>query len=91
MKNPLKQIANRLKTTDQKIDEIYDQIVNSDNFLDILSSINMAFSFYNSFLNRSAIRNDDIMKELNKQDKEYFEQILQLLKDIKENHDDDKR
>jgi hypothetical protein len=51
----------------------------------------MAFSFYNSFLNRSAIRNDDIMKELNKQDKEYFEQILQLLKDIKENHDDDKR
>jgi hypothetical protein len=74
---------------EQKIDEIHDEIVNSTSFLDIISSVGTLLGFYNSFLNRKQIDNNDIMNALNKQDTIYFKQIIKMLKEIKGEKNDD--
>lgn len=61
----------------------------NDSLLDFLSIVSMVFGFYNAYLNRQQIDNNTIMKELDKQDKEYFEKIIDILNEIKgEQHDD---
>lgn len=77
-------------TTEQKIDEIHQQITQNDSLLDFLSIVSMVFGFYNAYLNRQQIDNNTIMKELNKQDKEYFEKIIAILNEIKGEQNDDK-
>ena len=70
-------------TTEQKIDEIHNEVVKNDNMLDALNFISIALGFYNSYLNIQQIDNNSIMAELNKQDKIYFEiagAIAQLFK-----------
>lgn len=62
----------------------------SINFLDFLNIVSIAFGFYNAYLNRQQIDNNAIMKELDKQDKEYFEKILSILEEIKGEKNDDK-
>lgn len=76
-------------TTEQKIDEIHNEIVNNDNMLDFLNIVSIGFGFYNSFLNQKQIDNNTIMKELNRQDKIYFERIIKLLEEIKGAKNDD--
>ena len=66
-------------TTEQKIDEIHNEVVKNDNMLDALNFISIALGFYNSYLNIQQIDNNSIMAELNKQDKIYFEKIYKLL------------
>lgn len=62
----------------------------SINFLDFLNIVSIAFGFYNAYLNKQQIDNNAIMKELDKQDKEYFEKILAILEETKGNKHDDK-
>ena len=76
-------------TTEQKIDEIEDEVVKNDNMLDALNFISIALGFYNSYLNIQQIDNNSIMAELNKQDKIYFEKIIKLLEEIKGVKNDD--
>lgn len=59
-------------TTEQKIDEIHNEVVKNDNMLDALNLISIALGFYNSYLNIQQIDNNSIMAELNKQDKIYL-------------------
>lgn len=53
-------------TTEQKIDEIHNEVVKNDNMLDALNFISIALGFYNSYLNIQQIDNNSIMAELNK-------------------------
>lgn len=76
-------------TTEQKIDEIHNEVVKNDNMLDALNLISIALGFYNSYLNIQQIDNNSIMAELNKQDKKYFEKIIKLLEEIKGVKNDD--
>lgn len=76
-------------TTEQKIDEIHNEVVKNDNMLDALNFIFIALGFYNSYLNIQQIDNNSIMAELNKQDKIYFEKIIKLLEEIKGVKNDD--
>lgn len=76
-------------TTEQKIDEIHNEVVKNDNMLDALNLISIALGFYNSYLNIQQIDNNSIMAELNKQDKIYFEKIIKLLEEIKGVKNDD--
>jgi hypothetical protein len=76
-------------TTEQKIDEIHNEVVKNDNMLDALNFISIALGFYNSYLNIQQIDNNSIMAELNKQDKIYFEKIIKLLEEIKGVKNDD--
>lgn len=79
-------------TIEQKIDVIYNEILNDNKLLDFLNVISVVLGFYNSYLNQQQIGNNDIMAELDKQDKIYFEKIIKLLEDIKGgNNDDDKQ
>lgn len=76
-------------TTEQKIDEIHNEVVKNDNMLDALNFISIALGFYNLYLNIQQIDNNSIMAELNKQDKIYFEKIIKLLEEIKGVKNDD--
>lgn len=76
-------------TTEQKIDEIHNEVIKNDNMLDALNLISIALGFYNSYLNIQQIDNNSIMAELNKQDKIYFEKIIKLLEEIKGVKNDD--
>ena len=76
-------------TTEQKIDEIHNEVVKNDNMLDALNLISIALGFYNSYLNIQQIDNNSIIAELNKQDKIYFEKIIKLLEEIKGVKNDD--
>lgn len=76
-------------STEQKIDEIHNEVVKNDNMLDALNLISIALGFYNSYLNIQQIDNNSIMAELNKQDKIYFEKIIKLLEEIKGVKNDD--
>jgi hypothetical protein len=79
-------------TTDQKIDIILNETLNGGKFLDFLNVIAVVLGFYNSYLNQQQIGNNDIMAELDKQDKIYFNQIITLLNEIKgEKNDNDKQ
>lgn len=80
----------RFLTTEQKIDEIHQEITNNNSLLDFLSIVSMVFGFYNAYLNRQQIDNNTIMNELNKQDKEYFEKIIDILNELKGERNDDK-
>lgn len=76
-------------TIEQKIDVIYNEILNGNKLLDFLNVISVVLGFYNSYLNQQQIGNNDIMAELDKQDKIYFEKIIKLLEDIKGGNNDD--
>ena len=70
-------------TLEQKIDEIHQEVLYGNKLLDFLNVISVVLGFYNSYLNQQQIGNNDIMAELNKQDKVYFERIITLLNEIK--------
>ena len=72
-------MINNNLTIEQKINEIYDEVVNGDKTLDFLNVVSIVTGFYNLYLNRQQIDNNTIMKELNKQDTVYFEKIIKLL------------
>lgn len=76
-------------TIEQKIDVIYNEILNGNKLLDFLNVISVVIGFYNSYLNQQQIGNNDIMAELDKQDKIYFEKIIKLLEDIRRDYNDD--
>ena len=82
-------ISNSL-TIEQKINDIYNEVVNGDKTLDFLNVIAIFVGFYNLYLNRQQIDNNAIMKELDKQDTVYFERIIKLLEEIKERYNDNK-
>lgn len=82
-------ISNNL-TIEQKINDIYNEVVNGDKTLDFLNVIAIFVGFYNLYLNRQQIDNNTIMKELDKQDTVYFERIIKLLEEIKERYNDNK-
>lgn len=71
------------KTMEQKIDEIYNEVIHNDNMLDFFNIISIGFGIYNTLLNTKQIDNNTIMQELNRQDKIYFEQIIKMLEEIK--------
>jgi hypothetical protein len=83
-------MINNNLTIEQKINEIYDEVVNGDKTLDFLNVVSIVTGFYNLYLNRQQIDNNTIMKELNKQDTIYFEKIIKLLEEIKERYNDNK-
>ena len=83
-------MINNNLTIEQKINEIYDEVVNGDKTLDFLNVVAIVTGFYNLYLNRQQIDNNTIMKELNKQDTIYFERIIKLLEEIKERYNDNK-
>lgn len=83
-------MINNNLTIEQKINEIYDEVVNGDKTLDFLNVVSIVTGFYNLYLNRQQIDNNTIMKELNKQDTVYFEKIIKLLEEIKERYNDNK-
>jgi hypothetical protein len=72
----MNQIETQNLTTDQKIDIILNETLNGGKFLDFLNVIAVVLGFYNSYLNQQQIGNNDIMAELDKQDKIYFNQII---------------
>lgn len=74
---------NQILTTEQKIDAIYNEVLNGNKLLDFLNVISVVLGFYNTFLNRQQIDNNAIMKELEKQDDIYFKQIISLLNELK--------
>ena len=76
-------IQNHLLTTEQKIDAIYNEVLNGDRTLDFLNVVAIVLGFYNTILNRKQIDNNAIMQELQKQDDVYFKQIISLLKELK--------
>lgn len=85
-------INTNILTTDQKIDIILKEILEGNKLLDFLNVISVVIGFYNSYLNQQQIGNNDIMAELNKQDKVYFEKIIKLLEELKgEKNDSDKQ
>lgn len=83
-------MINNNLTIEQKINEIYDEVVNGDKTLDFLNVVSIVTGFYNLYINRQQIDNNTIMKELNKQDTIYFEKIIKLLEEIKERYNDNK-
>lgn len=74
-------------TTNQKIDAIYNEIVNNNKFLDIINIISFSITLYNLYLNKEQAYMDDILQELHKQNKDYLEKIIQLLNNKGENND----
>lgn len=70
-------------TTEQKIDKIYQEVLNGDKTLDFLNVVAIVLGFYNTLLNQKQIDNNAIMAELNKQDTVYFEKIIKMLEEIK--------
>ena len=89
-------ITNQHLTLEQKIDAIYEEVLNGDKTLDFLNVVAIALGIYNTFLNRKQIDNNTIMQELQKQDDVYFEHIISLLNELKgvkngnESHNDEK-
>ena len=83
-------MINNNLTIEQKINEIYDEVVNGDKTLDFLNLVAIVIGFYNLYLNRQQIDNNTIMKELDKQDTIYFERIIKLLEEMKEKYNDNK-
>lgn len=77
-------------TIDQKIDIIYNEIVNNNRLMDLLNIISAVVGFYNVWLNMEQIDNNTIMKELDKQDNEYFDKIIKMLEEIKGVSNDNK-
>jgi hypothetical protein len=77
-------------TIDQKIDIIYNEIVNNNKLMDLLNIISAVVGFYNVWLNMEQIDNNTIMKELDKQDNEYFDKIIKMLEEIKGVSNDNK-
>lgn len=75
---------------EQKIDEIYNSIINQDKLLDFLNVIGVALGFYNTLLSKQQISNNQIMSELEKQDKLYFEKIISMLEEMKGIKNDNK-
>ena len=75
---------------EQKIDEIYNSIINQDKLIDFLNVIGVALGFYNTLLNKQQISNNQIMSELDKQDKLYFEKIISILEELKGIKNDNK-
>lgn len=78
-------------TIDQKIDAIYNEVLNGDKTLDFLNVVSLVIGFYNLYLNRQQIDNNTIMKELDKQDNIYFEKIIKMLEQIIGGKDDNKQ
>lgn len=74
---------NQILTTEQKIDVIYNEVLNGNKVLDFLNVISVVLGFYNTMLNRKQIDNNAIMRELEKQDNVYFEKIISLLNELK--------
>lgn len=70
-------------TTEQKIDKIYQEVLNGDKTLDFLNVVAIGLGFYNTLLNQKQIDNNAIMAELDKQDTVYFEKIIKMLEEIK--------
>lgn len=66
-------------TIEQKIDKILNEVSVNNKFLDFINIISFVIGIYNLYLNQQQIDNNDIMKELEKQDNVYFEKILSLL------------
>jgi hypothetical protein len=83
----MNQINNTL-TTDQKIDLILDEVKNGNKLIDFLNVISVVLGFYNSYLNQQQSNNNDIMAELDKQDKVYFKTIIKLLEELKGERND---
>ena len=89
-------ITNQHLTLEQKIDAIYEEVLNGDKTLDFLNVVAIALGIYNTFLNRKQIDNNTIMQELQRQDDVYFEHIISLLNELKgvkngnESHNDEK-
>jgi hypothetical protein len=77
-------------TIDQKIDIIYNEIINNNRLMDLLNIISAVVGFYNVWLNMEQIDNNTIMKELDKQDNEYFDKIIKMLEEIKGVSNDNK-
>jgi hypothetical protein len=77
-------------TIDQKIDIIYNEIVNNNKLMDLLNIISAVLGFYNVWLNMEQIDNNTIMKALDKQDNEYFDKIIKMLEEIKGVSNDNK-
>lgn len=84
----MNQINTNTLTTDQKIDIILNEVLNGGKFLDLLNVIAVVLGFYNSYLNQQQIGNNEIMAELNKQDKVYFNTIIKLLNELKGERND---
>lgn len=78
-------------TIDQKIDAIYNEVLNGDRTLDFLNVVSLVIGFYNLYLNRQQIDNNTIMKELDKQDNIYFDKIIKMLEQIIGGKDDNKQ
>ena len=78
-------------TIDQKIDAIYNEVLNGDRTLDFLNVVSLVIGFYNLYSNRQQIDNNTIMKELDKQDNIYFEKIIKMLEQIIGGKDDNKQ
>lgn len=76
-------------TMEQKIDAIYNAVVNDNKILDFLNLIAIVLGFYNTYLNRQQIDNNAIMAELDKQDKIYFNKIIKLLENKGVKNDDE--
>lgn len=74
---------------EQKIDAIYNATVNDNKTLDFLNLIAIVLGFYNTYLNRQQIDNNAIMAELDKQDKIYFNKIINLLENKGVKNDDE--
>lgn len=70
-------------TTEQKIDKIYQEVLNGDKTLDFLNVVAIGLGFYNTLLSQKQIDNNAIMAELDKQDTVYFEKIIKMLEEIK--------
>ncbi len=83
----MNQINNTL-TTDQKIDLILDEVKNGNKLIDFLNVISVVLGVYNSYLNQQQSNNNDIMAELDKQDKVYFKTIIKLLEELKGERND---
>lgn len=63
---------------------------NRNDFVNFLNVLSFWIDTYNLYLNEKAISNDEIMKELDKQDNVYFEKIIKLLEEIKGEKNDSK-
>ena len=74
---------------EQKIDAIYNATIHEDKTLDFLNLIAIVLGFYNTYLNRQQIDNNTIMAELDKQDKIYFNKIINLLENKGVKNDDE--
>lgn len=64
---------------EQKIDLILKETMTNNKLLDFINVISFVIGMYNLYLNRQQIDNNEIMKELEKQDNVYFEKIIKAL------------